>query len=202
MANTVDTMTSGGSDNPAYVTFAAVQQNMMPVGFKMLRTLLHLGCVASIPTTDGGTTTMSKDGITLAVWDAFKPLNIQTWDGIPLVYYKTWKYKDGTDNAKTAGLIATHDGDCVAFSRLLIDTLRAQGIENPDDFYVMQPNTVVKISPTLLVREWMFINNWKAIPKGTNTIVLKYNWLNTYKGAAEGDAGLARHGELDDGSFA
>ena len=191
IANTVDSMTSGDSDNPAYLTFEAVKPNPN-ADFKMLRTLLQIGCVAGgggiAPS--GDIIPMTKDGITLAIWDAFKPLNIQTWDGIPLVYYQSWDYKTNTDNATTAGLIKSHDGDCTAFSRMLIDTLRAQGIENTDDLYVMVPEKVdvfTALDPmkkSFTVPQLMFINNWQAIPKGTeiikdSNVPAKYVWAWT-----------------------
>jgi len=185
IAGPSQTTTVGTTSNPTYVTFQAVQRNNAdpnlnaPAGWKMLRTFADIGCKAGM-----ADVAMSKDGVSLAVLGAFSLLDIATWDSKPMVYYKTWDFK-GANPAFTssAGLIKGLDGDCTSFARLLIDVLRAQGIENNDDVYAMQAKkdqvNLVGADPTMAWSEdrWMFIKQWQAVPRGSQ-ILAGYKWTD------------------------
>jgi len=189
VGNATEKLRANSSDNPAYLTFEAVKRNEAdaklnaPKDFKLLRSFVHIGSIAVIGDYDEGNPTsptptpLTKDGVTLAIWDEFKKLRISTFDGKPLVYYKTWGYKDASKdfaNTTSAGILVSQDGDCTSFVRLFIDALRAQGIENSDDFFLIYADR----NPAVNGEPNMFIKNWDAADKGT-TFVNGYGWTNT-----------------------
>jgi hypothetical protein len=54
----------------------------------------------------------------------FECLDATRADDVPLTYYAAW----GTTSFTTQSLLRTTDGQCIAWTRLLIDVLRADGV--------------------------------------------------------------------------
>ena len=151
-------MNSGQTNNPTYVTYANVQPTAkMPPGttFKMLRTFVALGSTASNELPMSTTAEM-----TAAVWSQFSSNMVSTWESKPLVYYKRWDYYNLTELelTKSEGLVNKREGNCASFAKLFIDALRAQGIENTNDLYWIQPKIPDKIGDPRV----MFVGGWTA----------------------------------------
>jgi hypothetical protein len=202
-----DFVKGGTSRNPTYVTFEAVKRTNTdpklnaPATFKMLRSFVHIGVTAV-----QATTPLTKDDITLAIWNnAFKPLTISTWDNKKLVYYKTWDYKNVFTQPQyttSGGLLTSLNGECLSFTRLLVDVLRAQGIENKDDLYAMAPlkrDVTEKATGQVFrnAQEDMFIKEWVNVATGSE-FFNGYKWTDTSQEGNELWWGSLAGGGADD----
>ena len=173
----------GSTTNPAYVSYAAVDASA-PAGFKMLRSLLHWGSANAAGAAN------TKDGITLAAWKAFEGNELTTWDGKKIVYYKNWDDPSHAANPVAVGSIG-ESCNCINFATLLISALRAQGIENADDYYDIRPKQVAAANYAIAgpyygkpldgpyAHEVLLVKDWapKANGAATETVV-GYKWTN------------------------
>lgn len=201
---------AGRSENPAYVTFA---ETNVPAGttFKMLRTFVHIGSAGA----DGQGIDTSEKMINW-IWKKFSdrpqvgaiagggagagglgPPAIKTWDNQPLVYYKTWTYYNAVPpqpepETTSYGLVSGKKGDCTSFVRLLIDAIRAQGIEQDDDVVPVWSNRTTRTltAAGVPIREFMFVGAWSTNGGGGQPNAgipqqlefrADYLWINTSK---------------------
>ena len=121
--------------NDLYLTYAA------PVlATPLYHTLLDLGSTAAAgQDTENGTMTQ--------VWNRFKNGGLATVGGTTLHYYES--HVNG--NVTTQALLGTGDGECAAWTSFFLDVLKAQGIEQSNDFV-----QVKSYYSGFLVNNWQF----------------------------------------------
>ncbi len=121
-ANTDWIPAAGTSYNPLYMTY------LRPLDATVFLTVLNVGSVAA----DGDPVT-NRSTIITSIWGAFADPEGGAPPGIKkvgsntnLTYYGTWNRNFGPQT--TSVLLRVGDGDCVIWSRFLVDVLKAQGI--------------------------------------------------------------------------
>jgi len=112
--------------------------------------VVHLGSHGA----DGATT---QDETITSVWNnVFSGNTVQRVDGMPLWYYHNYRIT----NVNTESLLAPiddngyihGDGQCGAWAKLMLDVLKAQGIDQQNDYVVIQPSS----ASGFIVNEWQF----------------------------------------------
>jgi len=155
----------GTSKNQFYVTRAA------PAVTPLYHTVVHLGCSNA----DGETT---EADIVDAVWALFSGRHVQRADGSSLSYYADYN----TSNTTTATLLADGDGQCGAWAKLFMDSLKSNGITRNDNYVIFRRTS---LSEGLIVKNWTFTGSgtsgntgypYYGIPDSNFIGGTAYNW--------------------------
>jgi transglutaminase-like putative cysteine protease len=128
---------AGTSDNQCYVTLGD------PVT-TVYHTLVHLGCKNG----DGDT---SAAAATTDIFSEFTDRSVARVDGTQMTYYASWTCTTTT----TAGLLAGGDGQCGSWTKLFLDMLKVQGIDQGGDYVLLRSSPGVS-STGFLVKDWSF----------------------------------------------
>jgi len=126
--------TIGETENQLYVIGA--QQLAGGPALEAYETVLHLGSEGAKgkrprnPGEEPVVASQKDQEVVDAIWEEFKERNMKRADGESLTYWKTTeRLEDGGHPYRTAtALLKFKDGDCYAWSDLLISTLSTQGI--------------------------------------------------------------------------
>jgi hypothetical protein len=174
-------ISAGSSHNRLYVTLndplPFVQAGNNPVT-PLLETVIHIG-------TTGADSKSNEDDAILGIWSKFSsgsgPANVHSVGlpvgGLPsaqpvshaLSYYKDYR----CTNTTTATLIANHDGQCGSWAKFLIDTLRTQGINQQDEYVIVEPTNDAGF----------IVNNWNFAPVSNPPAgTAQHPWVNTVAG--------------------
>ncbi|HJR08477.1 MAG TPA: hypothetical protein VJ842_14545 [Pyrinomonadaceae bacterium] len=174
-----ETMLPRYSKNPVYVTLA----NPANSTNARYHTVIRL----SSQNADGQTTV---EQATAAIWGEFTDRNVKrvaladpdvgNVAEKQLTYYASYQ----TVNLHTATLLANGDGQCSSWAKLFIDMLKSQGIENQNEYRLIQPlNTN---AAGFLVKNWTYIgsglSNYPAtfpylnLPAADVIGTTSYNW--------------------------
>lgn len=135
---------AGSSANTVYVTLGD------PVTATIYHTLLDIGSRNA----DGNSTLAST---TAAIWSEFTDRDVRKVDGTRLHYYLGWSTirRNGT----TFALLYSGDGICSAWARFFIDILKVQGIDNSNDYVLIEPHAPPGFDQNnvgFLVKDWGF----------------------------------------------
>jgi hypothetical protein len=150
----------GESRNQVYITRST------PLVPELIHTLVHLSCKNA----DGkaGDTPDGINQIISSIWSEFTDLNVERVDGLQLAYYRTYT----CSNVTTKLLIKNGEGQCGSWAKLFIDLLKVQGIDQTDDYVIVEPNDGT--SQEFLVKNWSFLGS------GSSSVPT-YPYLNVYK---------------------
>ena len=141
---------AGISENPLYLTYDKPKQEEPAKGYLHFYTLLHIGCKYG----DGATNTSD---LIDKIWEYFVTKNVRLVNGNPLLYYGQWS--GGNLATNTRELLSNKDGMCMAWTRLLLDVLKAQGYQEDNNAIFAKPR----------VSNYLFIKNWvQTVPSGTS----------------------------------
>jgi hypothetical protein len=145
---------AGSSENQVYVTRAN------PVsGVTLYHTVVHLACRSW-----GGTSSTQAASKT---WEKFTGKNVKAWDeSTPLLYNLAngiWT-SSASFPSDVSGLLANNTGDCSAWTRLLIDAFRVNGVVGVSEVkvtssYVSDPNPSnpqQDLIEPMLIKSWTF----------------------------------------------
>jgi len=191
-AQPLNKMLAGTTQNPLYITYDHIGAGAPNAQkFPLLRTFVHLGSVGLA----AGVNLDTREKVIDHIWTKFSDAKIKTWDGRDLVYYKDWTLRNDSkaDEKWTTshGLVKGGEGECTSFAKLMIDAMRAQGLEQPNDMFgVKSAATTKSIAPRIEFRELMFIGKWKTTVAGHAILpgeeFKNYQWIN---GTQEFDPG-------------
>jgi hypothetical protein len=110
---------AGVSKTPLYLCLS----NSGPLAVARYHTVVHLAC-SNVGATDAATAVAKT-------WELFSSLDLKTWDGIPLYYYKPGTTFDLSENPITVGgLLQVHSGECVAWAHMLQDAWTVNGVSS------------------------------------------------------------------------
>jgi len=112
---------------------------------KLYWTLVHIGSHNA----EGAT---NEDEVILGSWDEFKDRVVKAIDPQTQLPQRTLTYYDKytTEVVTTEDLLKQKDGQCLAWARLFVDVLRAQGIDRPNDRVIIIPRK----GSGFLVKNW------------------------------------------------
>jgi hypothetical protein len=126
---------------------------------------------------EGATT---QDEVLSGVWSDFTDrVVMRADDPVQLTYYANWV----CGNLNTQALLATGDGQCGAWATLLLDMLRAHGINHTDEFVTIRYNN--PDFPNTSDRGF-FIKEWTFAPGGGISGHQQLTYLNLPPEGADG----------------
>jgi hypothetical protein len=173
-ADGVSWYTAGFSQNPIYLLYAQPRNSG-----QLLQTFVDLGSRVGVEKAiaagyaDAQTKAKSIfDGI----WAGFSDRKVTRADGQPLYYYHSWDFPPSGKRSEQQ-LVTGQDGQCVAWSLLLLQVLRAQGL-TADPLFKDVVHLIKVIPPEtdngFLVKSWTFKPEFDKT-KG----LLQYTNINT-----------------------
>mgnify|MGYP000411580067 CR=1 FL=1 len=133
---------AGTSDSPVYVILA--EPTLLPT--ERWHTLFRNSCRDA----DGATTDTQ---VLAGVWSDFTDqVVMRADDPVQLTYYDAWV----CGNINTQSLLATGDGQCGAWAKLLLDMLRAHGINYLNEYVFLYHVDPTSGNFGFLVNDWTF----------------------------------------------
>jgi len=139
-------VSTGGTRNPVYLTYAQPTGFPTNRGTKLYQTLVHIGSTSAQGKKE-------EAEVISGIWEYFKTLSVKDAGGKQLYYYKI---PTNTRNLRTVSdlLFVYRDGQCTAWADLFVAVLRAQGITKGQrvDVYNRDRAPITQI----LVRNWHF----------------------------------------------
>ena len=159
-------LNAGMSTNQCYVTLDD------PLNADLRHTVLHLGC-------SNGAGKSTEAECTEEIWNEFTDRDVRRIDDTRLTYYQDYN----CTNSTTESLLIHGDGQCGAWANLLIDILKAQGIDYYNEWAIIEPGAG---DAGFALKNWVFSEPGQSgdleypylcIP-GTNFMgTTNYNWI-------------------------
>ena len=178
----------GVSDNLRYLTLDD------PVALPVFHTVMQLAA-------EGGHGAASPAEAIAGIWEDFADREVLRADGARLSYYGEWTTRSMT----TGELLASGDGQCTAWVKLFLDTLKAQGIDQADDYVDLRPEGASG-QGGLMIKEWSFAGSgssgFATFPYLNIAVApwvpTRYAWMYSEVGDTSGHAG---QGSVDPASL-
>ena len=146
---------AGMSENVVYVTLEKPIKEKPGSGYSHFLTLIHIGCKY-------GDKATSNAALVEQVWAYFEERQVCRADGEPLKYYGQWS--NGNLGVNTQELLTSKDGKCTSWAKFLLDIMKLQGFQEPDNLITVRGYLGNLVSSN----RGFLIKNWQIIAPGTS----------------------------------